>query len=48
VSSVLLQIIFKCGDDPRQDQLVIQLISLMDSLMKKVSEVQMGLRLELD
>jgi phosphatidylinositol 3-kinase len=29
-------IIFKCGDDPRQDQLVIQLISLMDSLLKKV------------
>lgn len=33
---VSFQIIFKCGDDPRQDQLVIQLISLMDSLLKKV------------
>lgn len=35
-SSRLHKIIFKCGDDPRQDQLVIQLISLMDSLLKKV------------
>mmetsp|Transcript_6861 Transcript_6861/g.11418 ORF Transcript_6861/g.11418 Transcript_6861/m.11418 type:complete len:873 (+) Transcript_6861:547-3165(+) len=31
------KIIFKSGDDLRQDQLVMQLISLMDSLLKKVN-----------
>jgi phosphatidylinositol 3-kinase len=28
-------VIFKCGDDLRQDQLIIQLITLMDKLLKK-------------
>lgn len=35
VSCLRLKIIFKNGDDMRQDQLVIQMISLMDSLLKK-------------
>jgi len=30
------KVIFKSGDDLRQDQLMIQMINLMDSLMKKV------------
>lgn len=29
------KLIFKCGDDLRQDQLIIQLIALMDKLLKK-------------
>jgi hypothetical protein len=28
-------VIYKCGDDVRQDQLVIQLITLMDRLLKR-------------
>jgi len=28
-------VIFKCGDDLRQDQVIIQLMSLMDNLLKK-------------
>lgn len=35
--SLIFKIIFKSGDDLRQDQLVMQLISLMDSLLKKVN-----------
>jgi phosphatidylinositol 3-kinase len=35
--SLTYKIIFKSGDDLRQDQLVMQLISLMDSLLKKVN-----------
>lgn len=35
--SLIYKIIFKSGDDLRQDQLVMQLISLMDSLLKKVN-----------
>lgn len=31
------RVIFKCGDDLRQDQLMIQMINLMDSLLKKVN-----------
>ena len=34
---MIFKIIFKSGDDLRQDQLVMQLISLMDSLLKKVN-----------
>lgn len=34
---ITYKIIFKSGDDLRQDQLVMQLISLMDSLLKKVN-----------
>lgn len=30
------RVLFKCGDDLRQDQLMIQMINLMDSLLKKV------------
>lgn len=28
---------FKCGDDLRQDQLIMQLMELMDGLLKKVN-----------
>ncbi|CAM9876523.1 unnamed protein product, partial [Laminaria digitata] len=30
-------VIFKSGDDLRQDQLIMQMISLMDSLLKRVN-----------
>lgn len=29
------QVILKSGDDPRQDQLILQLILLMDRLLRK-------------
>lgn len=32
-----LQVIIKSGDDLRQDQLIMQMISLMDSLLKRVN-----------
>lgn len=31
------QVIIKSGDDLRQDQLIMQMISLMDSLLKRVN-----------
>lgn len=31
------QVIFKSGDDMRQDQLIMQMIMLMDQLLKKVN-----------
>lgn len=34
---VKYKVLFKCGDDLRQDQLMIQMINLMDSLLKKVN-----------
>jgi len=37
------QIIFKSGDDMRQDQVVIQLISLMDELLKKDGHLDLKL-----
>ncbi|CAN0428953.1 unnamed protein product, partial [Hapterophycus canaliculatus] len=35
--STRAQVIFKSGDDLRQDQLIMQMISLMDSLLKRVN-----------
>jgi phosphatidylinositol 3-kinase len=37
VKPKILKVIFKSGDDLRQDQLVMQMINLMDSLLKKVN-----------
>jgi phosphatidylinositol 3-kinase len=31
-----LQVLFKAGDDLRQDQLIVQLVTLMDNLLKQV------------
>lgn len=36
-SNVCGKVIFKSGDDLRQDQLIMQMISLMDSLLKRVN-----------
>lgn len=35
VISIYYQVILKSGDDPRQDQLILQLILLMDRLLRK-------------
>ena len=32
---LLLQVMFKVGDDLRQDQLILQLITLMDRLLRR-------------
>lgn len=37
IKEITHKIIFKSGDDLRQDQLIMQMISLMDSLLKKVN-----------
>jgi len=31
------KVIFKCGDDLRQDQLIMQMINLMDHLLKRIN-----------